>query len=256
MRKLHWAIGEGLLVSLAFLAGCDHAGQTSAPSRAEQTESSVAVRPTPSPEQTPPAEPAPVEDRQQPVAEEGAASEPPPSEARLAEKFTDTSGDALSMPPVVLSHAHSKLARVKVGDQLPDVELPDLDGKSRRLDSLLGAKLTVVVFWGSTSRASLEELGDLGPEVIKRFGNYGVAVVGIDERDEPQRARELAKRVGATFPLLSDREGTTLRSVGPPRPPVTYLVGHARTVLWFDIEYSHTTRRDLQQAIRYALAHP
>ncbi len=159
------------------------------------------------------------------------------------------------MPSVVMSQAHSELARIRVGDALPDFELPDLDGKQRRLGQMLGAKLTVVAFWGSRSRSSLEELADLQPEVVKRFGGYGVAVVGIDEGDEPQPVRALAKDCGATYPLLVDRDRATLKSIGPPRPPVTYLIDSSRTVLWFDIEYSNTTRRDLQQAIRYTLAH-
>ncbi len=160
------------------------------------------------------------------------------------------------MPQVSLSDAHAKICRVRVGDKLPSFQLVDLEGRTRPWESLLGARLTVVVFWNSAQPAALEELADLGPDALDRFSGNGLAVVGINTGDDPKWARELVKRSGARFMNLSDRDGNALKQVASGRIPRTYLVDASGTILWLDLEYSRTTRRDLAQGIRYALTHP
>ena len=263
------AVCFGLSVCLALLSGCNQSGSSSYPTRTAK--SSVAAGRTASasePAESPESEPATASDTK-PATEPASAAEPPtdeakpadearrgePAAARPVQKLADPDARALTMPQVVLSHAQSELCKVKVGDQLPDVQLPNLDGQTNNLGKLLGSKLTVVVFWGSASRSSVQEIGDLASGIVKRYGDFGVAAVGINVGDEAAQAKALAKSAGAGFTMLADRDVEALRSIGPPRPPVTYLVDPSLKVLWFDIEYSNTTRRDLEQAIRYALAH-
>jgi peroxiredoxin len=120
---------------------------------------------------------------------------------------------------------------------------------------MLGSKLTVVVFWNGAKPTALEELRDLGPDVLSRYSGNGVGVVGINTGDNPQLARELVKQNAVRFPNLSDPDGAALKQVASGKLPRTYLVDRAGKVLWFDLEYSQGTRRELVQAIRYALAH-
>jgi hypothetical protein len=56
--------------------------------------------------------------------------------------------------------------------------------------------------------------------------------------------------------VLCDPEQSLLARVAPGKVPATYLLDAAGKVLWFDIEYSRSTRRELAEAIRYTLAHP
>jgi peroxiredoxin len=91
--------------------------------------------------------------------------------------------------------------------------------------------------------------------VLNRFSGNGVAVVGVNTGDDPQAARELIKLAGARFPNLSDRQGEAFKQVATTKVPRTYLVDASGKILWFDLEYSRTTRRELLQAIRYTLTH-
>ncbi len=160
----------------------------------------------------------------------------------------------LTMPKVFLTEAHAKTCLVKVGDPFPDLRLPDLQGQEQSLAALLGKKFTVVVFWTGKRPTSLVELADLGPGVVQRFPNQGVAVIGVNSGDDPQLAGELLKHAGGTFVNLSDRDGKALAQVATARIPRTYLLDASGKVLWFDLEYSRTTRRELVQAIRFLLA--
>jgi peroxiredoxin len=161
----------------------------------------------------------------------------------------------LKMPLVSMTHAHTEACRVKVGDQFPEVELKDLADQAQPLAKLRGQKMTVVVFWNGKKANAREELADLEPAILARFGASGVGIVGVNTGDDPQLAGELAKQAGASFPVMSDPQETLLAQVAPGKVPSTYLLDATGKVLWFDIEYSRTTRRELVEAIRYTLVH-
>jgi peroxiredoxin len=155
---------------------------------------------------------------------------------------------------VSLTEAHAKACRVHVGDTFPDLELADLSGGSQKITSLQGPKLTVVVFWNGKKSSARQQLSDLTPEVSARFSSQGVAVVGVNSGDDPQLAKELTEQAHTDFTVLWDRDGAALEQVAPSKVPATYLLDSSGKVLWFDIEYSRTTRRELVDAIRFVLA--
>jgi peroxiredoxin len=166
----------------------------------------------------------------------------------------DDAPTELTMPQVFLTQAHADTCLVRVGDQFPDLRLADLQGQEQFLSRLMGEKLTVVAFWNGRRPTALVELADLGPCVVQRFLGQGVAVVGVNSGDDPRPAGELLKQAGATFANLSDRDGKALAQVATARLPRTYLLDASGKVVWFDLEYSRTTRRELVQAIRFLLA--
>jgi peroxiredoxin len=159
----------------------------------------------------------------------------------------------LEMPKVLLTEAEQTSSLVKVGDALPPIELPDMQGTKQQLSSLFGKKLTVVVFWNSQNPYSVEELGDLGPMTADRFGPFGVKVVGINERDPEAAARDAIAASGVKFPNLLDSDGKAFDKVASGDLPRTYLLDAVGKILWFDLEYSRSTRRELKQAIQCAL---
>lgn len=173
-----------------------------------------------------------------------------------AAPLDDPEAATLTMPKVMLSEGHTKTCLVNVGDTLPEITLADLAGQEQTVAKLLGPKLTVVFFWNGSRSSALEELRDLSPDVAKRFGNHGVKVVGISSQQPVAEAGESAKAAVAEYPILSDADGAVLQKLTSGKIPRTYLVDSSGKILWLDLEYSRSTRRDLQQAIRYALAHP
>jgi peroxiredoxin len=175
---------------------------------------------------------------------------------KIAPAADDPTAPAPTIPKVILSDAHAKLCRVKVGDTFPDLRLPAAAGHEQQLARLRGEKLSVIAFWTSTKPTTVEELADLAIDVDKRFAKQGVGVVAINLGDDPKAVAALIKQSGARFPILFDHDGAALKQLGEGKTARTYLIDAGGKILWFDLEYSCTTRRDLQQAIRAALTTP
>jgi peroxiredoxin len=142
---------------------------------------------------------------------------------------------------------------VKVGDAMPEAKLPGLDGKQVGLHSLLGSKLTVVLFWQAENMYATQAMEYLEPDVVKPFGEKGVRVIGISVKDPANAARKAVEEAGAKYVNLLDPEGDYYAKVATDRIPRVYLLDPAGKVLWFDIEYSPSTQRDLERAIRFVL---
>ncbi|MGD9719692.1 MAG: redoxin domain-containing protein [Pirellulales bacterium] len=205
-------------------------------------------------------------DRSEEQVEQAVATAPAlPVEGTTAQPTDFTGGTAGSlpleepvdsgqaMPKVVFTEQHAKTSLVGVGDTFPKLELSDTAGKAREFGELVGEKLTIVVFWHSELPTSLEELADMQARFLREFGAQGVSAVGVNVSGDPQLAGELAAQRGAKFPQLCDRDGAALAKVCTEKLPRTYLLDASGKVLWFDTEYSRTTRQQLLSAIRFAL---
>lgn len=156
-------------------------------------------------------------------------------------------------PIVEMSQTHASTCLVAVGDTLPSVELPDLDGTTHKLTDLLGSRLTVAVFWDTKRAYAREQYEQLVREVVEPFGGLGVNVVAINAGDEAAAVRELASASDSSLTNLLDAERSVYQVVATQKLPRTYLLDASGKVLWMDIEYSRGTRRELENAIRYYL---
>ncbi len=167
-----------------------------------------------------------------------AAPEPPP-----APKF----------PEVNLPAALAKTCLVKVNDSMPDAELTNLEGKRIALRSSFGKKLTVVLFWQSENMYSTQALGYLEDDVAKPFAGKGVRVIGVSVKDSSAAARKAIEEAGAKYVNLFDPEGAYFAKVATEKIPRVYLLDATGKIRWLDIEYSSSTRRDLERAIKLEL---
>ena len=162
--------------------------------------------------------------------------------------FEDEETEA-EIPPVLLTDQHAALTRVKVGDTLPTIELPQVSGGNANMPSMYGKAATVVMFWKSDRGMAIQELTDLGPDVVEKFGSRGVAVVGIAAGEPAAGARAAIQRASANFPQLLDADGAAFAKVGSEKLPWTLVLDPNGTIVWFDLEYSPATRRELQQVL-------
>lgn len=195
---------------------------------------------------------------------------PQPKDAKSAEKAAQASGAPQTgksqqpakkveppppptIPKVAMAETDLATCLVRVGDTMPDAELPDLADKKVSVRSLFGKKLTVLVFWTGKNLYAAQQLQDLEADVAKPYAEKGVALIGIDEGEDAKAAKDNLETAGATFRNLLDPGGAFLAKVAKGKLPRTYLIDAQGKILWFDIEYSRSTRRDLQQAIKVAL---
>jgi hypothetical protein len=166
-----------------------------------------------------------------------------------------------SIPKVALSSAFRATCVVNVGDKMPEGQLSDPAGKMHALESLYGQKLTVVCFWalGTSRRARTvdvagQHLHDLMKEVVEPFDTKGVRVVGINVGDTAAAVGQEVSRAGATFLNLVDSKGEFFAKIAKDKKtPRIYLLDAGGRILWFDVECSRSSRRDLVQNIRVAL---
>lgn len=180
-----------------------------------------------------------------------AAEQPIAGRVERTAFYRAESAKPTTMPKVQLSKREQALCKVNVGDAMPGVELPNIDGGEKaKLSGLFGKKATVVVFWKGDRRMAREQLADLPVDVIEPFGKEGVAVVGIAVNETAANAAEALSKAGAKFTTLLDSDGKAFAKVGSERLPRTYLLDAKGNIVWFDIEYSLTTRRELHDAMR------
>ncbi len=211
---------------------------------------------------------------EQKLESRGQAAKPRPEKAKAAAPSTERPSASTgatresqhaqpapppTIPAVVLSDELRAACLVKVGDKLPDAELSDLDGKPRALHSLFGKKLTVVCFWtiGDTERSKLLSaalLGDLAKSLPKPGGDRDVVLVGVNVGDSAEAVRRQLKQAEASFPNLLDRQGKLLAKVTKDgKTPRIYLLDSNGRILWFDLENSRSSRRNLEEAIQVVL---
>lgn len=157
------------------------------------------------------------------------------------------------IPKVELADMDAKMCLVKVGDVLPDAELPDLAGKKQQLRDLYGPRLTIVFFWSAEGPYGVEELQDMANGLCDSFADKGLRVIGVDCGDSAAVATENASAAAATFPILLDDDGALLAKVARARLPRSYLLDASGRILWFDMEYSRSTQHDLIQAMEAVL---
>ena len=129
----------------------------------------------------------------------------------------------LAAPP-----ASAKDYRLHIGDAMPDLELPRLEGGRLRLASLRG-KLVALSFYSSYCEPCERELPVL-KRVVERVGrDTRVPIVAVIIVTEGRPAAELLKQHAATRWLLDEKDRA--RTAFDPRTlPCTFLVDEKGTV--------------------------
>jgi len=110
-----------------------------------------------------------------------------------------------------------------LGQSLPPLVLPDLDGKPHRLDDYRGRRM-LLNFWASWCAPCLQEMPALA-EAQAKFGEHAAIVIGI-AMDEPAHVRAFLAAHPVDYPIL----------IGEMGPPSTSLkLGNTHQVLPYSV---------------------
>jgi len=111
----------------------------------------------------------------------------------------------------------------------------------------------VLFLWNSSDPRSPGGLEDLQADFAQPLAAEGVAVVAVHCGDQVEAAKAIAQKAQTKFPVLLDTDGAYLAKLAKEKLPRTYLLDAEGKILWFDVEYTRTTQRDLKQAIQFVL---
>ncbi len=168
---------------------------------------------------------------------------------RYTARKTVAPDSASRIPPVFLSSSHEKLCVVNVEDAFPALHLAQRGGQTTELSSLYGTQATVVLFWQPDRWMARTALRDMQRDVAEQFAADKVAVVGVAVEQQGKVLQSALEEAKATFPQLLDTDGKAFASVGSVALPRIYVLDPTGKIVWFDIEYSESTRRELWQTL-------
>lgn len=157
---------------------------------------------------------------------------------------------APAIPPVVLSKQHEALCKLKVGDAFPTLELATMAGTAQALPQLYGKNATVVLLWNANGWMTRTALRDLGRDIGESFGKQGVAVVTVAVNQPADVTQATLDKSESKLTTLLDPEGKAFAQIGSEKLPRIFVLDNAGTIVWFDLEYSNSTRRELKQTVQ------
>jgi peroxiredoxin len=105
----------------------------------------------------------------------------------------------------------------------PDFSGLTADGQTVSLASLRG-KVLLFNFWASWCLECRPEM-PMFEQLHREFSAQGLAVVGINAREETSTIRAYAKELNLTFPLIQDSSGKINSAYGVIGLPTTFLIG-------------------------------
>lgn len=135
----------------------------------------------------------------------------------------------LSIPAVVLSGDHQAMCRVAVGDAFPEVA---------GLADKQGPKATVVAVPGGPKWMNDMFTGDLKDDFAPKYVDQGVKLVTLS-----------GPALGDNVASLQINRDKLNSALGVGRGPRVYVLDSSGKIVWFDIEYTLSTHRELHAAL-------
>jgi peroxiredoxin len=126
--------------------------------------------------------------------------------------------------PLTSAHLASlKLSSYPRATAPPEFSLSTPAGRTVSLAGLRG-HVVLLNFWATWCLDCRQEMPAL-EALHRRFGPRGLAVVGVNAREGLTVARDYARELGLTFPLVLDADGAVMVRYGVIGLPTTFLIG-------------------------------
>ncbi|MEC2075732.1 thiol-disulfide oxidoreductase ResA [Metabacillus fastidiosus] len=129
--------------------------------------------------------------------------------------------------------------KVKVGDEVPDFVLTDLNGQKHQLSEYRG-KGVFLNFWGTWCKPCELEMPYMENQ-YNYYKNHGVEVLAVNVAESNVAVQSFVTRNNLSFPILLDKDKQVLDGYGVGPLPTTFLIDKNGKVV--DIVTSTMTER-------------
>jgi thiol-disulfide isomerase/thioredoxin len=126
-------------------------------------------------------------------------------------------------------------AEAAVNREAPQVERPSENGQGDVSLRSLGGKVVVVHFWATWCEPCKKFMPKLNALGMRHNG--AVRIIGVSVDDERDGIAEFAKRFGADFPVVWDKDKAIARSWSPGSLPATFVVDAGGVVRFAHLGY-------------------
>jgi len=115
----------------------------------------------------------------------------------------------------------------------PDFSGRTLDARTLSITEYRGSVITLN-FWASWCLECRPEMPGL-ERLRREFSSRGLAVIGVNAREDREAARRYATELGLTFPLVLDRNGAINTLYGVVGLPTTFVIGRDGRAIGFAV---------------------
>jgi cytochrome c biogenesis protein CcmG, thiol:disulfide interchange protein DsbE len=144
--------------------------------------------------------------------------------------WSSASADPSAVPALV---KRLDLVGYRSGTKPPYFSGPTLEARQLSLTDLRG-KVVVVNFWASWCVDCRPEMPML-EGLHREFASRGLAIIGINTREDKQVVGRYATELGLTFPLVLDPRGKNNELYGVIGLPTTFIVGRDGRAVAFGV---------------------
>lgn len=109
-----------------------------------------------------------------------------------------------------------------LGAGLPSMPVATFDGGTTTLEKLRAGRPALINVWASTCAPCVREMTGL-QNLHRQFGTK-LTIIGVDSGEPPADGTTLLKKVGATYPQVSDPRQTLTQALGATALPTTVFV--------------------------------
>jgi peroxiredoxin len=140
---------------------------------------------------------------------------------------------------------------LSVGSRAPALEGKDQAGNALSLKKLSG-KVVLVDFWATWCAPCEKELPVL-EKLYKRYQKDGLVIVGVSVDKDASKISRFLRRMGLSFPVVHDQDGSIADRYQPEKMPSSYLVDRKGMVTFVQKGFRESDEAELEARIKSAL---
>jgi thiol-disulfide isomerase/thioredoxin len=116
------------------------------------------------------------------------------------------------------------------GGPTPALRLNSLAGDELKLDDFRG-RTVIVNFWATWCEPCVAEMPAL-QRLRNRLAALGIEVIAVNYEENPGRIQPFVERLGLTFPIVRDHDGTARSAWRVNVFPASFVIGPDQRIVW------------------------